>query len=194
MKPFNCIKMSVVVLVFLISIKSAMSIQPPSNIEAYLNHESISESRALTGSIEDKTAFEEYVRINWEELLDNIETVSPTSNKQLLIVAGGETLSGREYLQFLNKLFQQTSEGKIESSVFHFAIFSVTSKKVGFLAYNYQDQQVRDWVEAVRVTLDPSSDIRKYLDEILSGDGLEDAEFATLGQGLPEPEILQPLE
>ncbi|MDX2081719.1 MAG: hypothetical protein SFU53_13125 [Terrimicrobiaceae bacterium] len=192
MKTPYYINRATVVVLFFVFIRAAMSIDPPPNIKDFLDQAAITEDGMLTGASEDQDAFTQYVRANWRALLNNIEAVAPTQNKQRLIVAASETLPGREYVQFLKELFELTINGKIDSGVFHDAIPSITSNKIGFLAYNYQDQQIRDWIEAVRATLQPQNNTRKFLDEVLSGDGLADAESATLGQGLPAPEILPP--
>ena len=169
-----------------------MKAQLPANIQQYLQSGSLTEDGELSGTAAEQTAFIDYVKANWSAMLDAIDTIAPKPHEQMLVVAGAEYLAGRQYLQFVNKLCDRKAAGKVTQLAFERTVTALTPKKLGFLAYNHQDVQVRQLVQRLQGMLAPTSNLQPLLAEILSGVALEAAETATLGQGLPAPETLAP--
>lgn len=171
---------------------SLMSMTLPTNIQNYLERGSLTEDGIFTGDEAEQLAFINHVKANWSTMLDNIDTVASTARQQTLIIAAAESLPGRDYIQFTNKLCDQRAAGKVNQSAFEQAISGITPKKHGFLPYNYQDNQVRQLVQRFQGMFAPSHEIQSFLSEVLSGEALSAAEFGVKGQGLPEPERLAP--
>lgn len=169
-----------------------MGAQLPANIQQYLQSGSLTEEGELSGTAAEQTTFIDYVKANWSSMLDVIDTIAPKPHEQMLVVAGAEYLAGRQYLQFVNKLCDRKAAGKVTQRAFELGITALTPKKLGFLAYNYQDTQVRQLVQRLQGMLPPNTELQSFLAKILAGAAVEGAETATKGQGLPEPETLAP--
>ena len=169
---------------------TAMSLTPPESIQNYIRTAKIAENGELSGTAAEQTAFIDYVKLNWSGLLDDIETIAPKTHEQMLIIAAAEYLSGRDYLAFFNKLCDRKAAGKITQQAFENAVVAITPKKTGLFAYNHQDSQVRQLIQRIQGMVPQDNKLQPLLAKILSGDAADAAEFATLGQGLPAPEIL----
>ena len=167
-----------------------MSLTPPESIQNYIRTAKIAENGELSGTAAEQTAFIDYVKLNWSGLLDDIETIAPKTHEQMLIIAAAEYLSGRDYLAFFNKLCDRKAAGKITQQAFENAVVAITPKKTGLFAYNHQDSQVRQLIQRIQGMVPQDNKLQPLLAKILSGDAADAAEFATLGQGLPAPEIL----
>ena len=185
------IRSTIIHIALLLGIASnAMSLTPPENIQTYIRTASIAENGEMSGTAAEQTTFIDYVKSNWSGLLDDVETIAPKTHEQMLIIAAAEYLPGREYLTFFNKLCDRKEAGKITQQAFENAVVSITPKKTGLFAYNHEDNQVRQLIQRIQGMLPQNNQLQPLLSKILSGDAADAAEFATLGQGLPAPEIL----
>jgi hypothetical protein len=169
---------------------TAMSLTPPENIQSYIRTATIAENGEMSGTAAEQTTFIDYVKLNWSALLDDIETIAPKTHEQMLVVAAAEHLPGRDYLAFFNKLCDRKAAGKITQQAFENSVVAITPKKTGLFAYNHQDSQVRQLIQRIQGMVPQDNKLQPLLTKILSGDAADAAEFATLGQGLPAPEIL----
>ena len=184
---------SILTSVLLCVVPQAMSIELPPNIQQYLQNGDVTEGEGrLTGTQADQAAFVDYVKLHWSEMLDNIESIAPGARPQYVIIAAAEQLPGRQYLSFMNKLCERKAAGKVTAKAFEHAILGLTPKKRGFLAWNHQDQQVRQLVQRIQGMLPQTSGLQPWLTDILSGAAVGAAEAATLGQSNPAPETLAP--
>jgi hypothetical protein len=183
-------KITILNTVFIGIASTAMSQAPPVSIQNYICIEKIAENGELSGTAAEQTVFIDYVKLNWSTLLDGIETIAPKTHEQMLIIAAAEHLKGRDYIKFFHKLFDRKSAGEITQQAFENAVVAITPKKTGMFAYNHQDSQVRQLIQRIQGMVPKDNKLQPFLAKILSGDAADGAEFATVGQGLPAPEIL----
>lgn len=138
-----------------------------------LGRSTVAENNSLSGPDQCAHLLMNYMRGNWETVLSNIETVAPTDVNEMVLIRAAESLEAREYLMFLKRVYDLRISNRISDKVFRSAI-GPSHYKEGFLALNYQNPEVREFVENLRAWTPAES--QGGLDDILSGKRKRDLE------------------
>lgn len=161
----------------------------PMDIQTYLREATVSEVGCPSGTNAQIIRFTDYVKANWAAMLASLETIAPDDRRQAVVAAAAESLGGSDYLRFLSCWLDKYQAGKVKKAV---AVQTMMAygKKSGFLAYNYQNQAVRNLCQRARTMFPNESAFQTSMMEVLSGAQKRHAALAAFNEGRPEPEIL----
>jgi hypothetical protein len=152
----------------------AMAEELPATIKQALDQASVAEDNSLTGP-SDKTVniLMNYMRGNWFSVLAHLNEVAPTDDKKIVLARAAESLGAKDYLKFLERIRDLRQSGAINQRVFEQA-GEPSHYKEGFLAINYQNREVRKYIESIRPLT--QSKWQGDWNEILSGQRKKDLE------------------
>jgi hypothetical protein len=165
------------------------ALEMPADIQTYLQQATVSEIGYPSGTDAQIIQFTDYVKANWAAILASIDTIAPDERRQRVIAAGAEFLAGSDYLTFLSGLLDKYQANKVKKAVAVEAMMA-DGKKAGFLAYNYQNQVVRNLCERAKTVFPGEAALQTSMTEILSGVQKRQAALAAFNEGRPEPELL----
>ena len=167
---------------------NALSMELPPNVKQAIAQATIAEDDMITGPPGCTDTVFNYMKQNWRSVLDNLNEIAPTDNQKMIIMRAGGALDAQDYLNYLEKIRELRISGKIDSKTFDDALANENDLKGGFLDVNYQNPQVRKFVESLH-GLVPSKDI----DELLSGKGKAEFEEVLAADGHQiDPSLLLP--
>jgi hypothetical protein len=161
----------------------------PADIQTYLQQATVSEIGYPSGTDAQIILFTAFVKANWTAMLASIDTIAPDARRQRVFAAGAEFLTGIEYLNFLSGLLDKYQAGKVTKAVAIEAMMA-DGKKSGFLAFNYQNQTVRNLCERAKTVFLGEAELQTSMTEILNGTQKRQAALAAFNEGRPEPELL----
>jgi hypothetical protein len=165
------------------------ALEIPTDIQTYLQQATVSEIGYPSGTDVQIIQFTDYVKANWAAILATIDTIAPDERRQRVIASGAEFLPGSDYLNFLSGLLDKYQANKVKKAVAVEAIMA-DGKKSGFLAYNYQNQAVRNLCERAMTVFPLEAGLQTAMTEVLSGVQRRQAALAAFNEGRPEPELL----
>ena len=109
-----------------------------------------------------------FMRDNWRSVLAHFEEVAPHDAQKAVLVRAAEDLTAGEYFEFLKTVRDLYISGDIRFQVLEDALMPSRYKE-GFLPLNYQNGEVRSFVESVKPLVPPAHALTSYPDDILSG-------------------------
>ena len=154
----------------------------PADIKTYLRTAEVLEGGCPSGTEAQIIRFTEYVKVNWAAILASIETIAPDKRRQRVIASGAEFLGGSDYLTFLSTLLDKYQANKVKKEVALGAIVAI-GKKSGFLAYNFQNQIVRNLCVRAKAVFPDEAGLQTSMTEILSGAQEHQAKLAAFNEG-----------
>lgn len=165
--------------------------EPPQEIRVCLEQSTIAENNSLSGPEPCVRVLMEYMRSNWRSVLDDLDAIAATERQKSVLMRAGESLDPEDYLELLRRVRDLRVASRISSRVFDDAIIAGEYKE-GFLAFNYQRLEVREFVESLRPLRPPER--QEGLDNILSGKAKERIErrWAAERTGEVGPSLLLP--
>ncbi|GAA5150167.1 hypothetical protein GCM10023213_48780 [Prosthecobacter algae] len=158
-------------------------------ITAYLSSGSVTEFGTLTGTSAQVTGFTDFVKGNWNAILNDLDTVAPDERRQRLLICAAESLSPSDYMDFLALLLDKHQENKVKKAV-AIAALSPAARKYGFLAFNDQHPQVRALCERAKTIFADVADLQDLMNETLSGEQRKQIGAALASENRAQPEIL----
>ena len=167
--------------------KTYSAIALPKAAQQYLQTARIDLDGGLDGREPGCNELREYLKKNWIEVLDNLQSIAPTDIQKCVIVVGCEELPDSEYPDFLQKLGDLFSEGKISKNVAEQAILAEPGRE-GFLGNNWMNPKVRSFLENVRAKTGNDLQMQSGINDMLSGKASEDSD-SIAGSSLPEKVI-----
>lgn len=163
----------------------------PEDISDYIATASVGERGFPSGTQEQISALASYIADNTDEVMGQFAEIAPDARRQNLLIAVSEFMTPESYLQFLNELLDKFQAGDVlmNAGVIERALDAGT-KKMGFLAFNFQHQAVVDLCQKAKDALPPTSRMQLTLDNILSGDQKTQIGATLFMESLPQPEVL----
>jgi hypothetical protein len=149
-----------------------LALEIPVDVKEVFEKATVSEDGMLNGPGGARMVLMEYMKENWAIVCDNLEEVAPTHMKKAVLIRASESLEAQEYFKFLKKMKDLRDAGRINADEFDEAIFP-SRYKADFLPYNYQNSEIRAFVESIRLLL-PTG--RHDLNFILSGEMMKHRE------------------
>lgn len=165
----------------------AISLAP--EITAYLSSGSVTEFGTLAGTSAQVAGFTDFVKGNWSEILNDLDTVAPDERRQQLLISAAESLPPSDYMDFLSLLLDKHQENKVKKAV-AVAALSPGARKYGFLAFNDQHAQVRALCERAKTIFADVADLQDLMNETLSGEQRKQIGAALASESRAQPEIL----
>jgi hypothetical protein len=167
MKSLKAISICLPVLIF--SFQHALAdMTPPKPVQDYLKNAIIGEDNSLPSMQGALWVFQDYLKKNWKDVLNNIQTIAPTDNEKCKIVLGCEALPDDEYLGFLQKIEQLFAQHRIDMTVVETAL-APSEARSGFLADNWKNPAVKSLMEQFRILIPAGHYLKSYPDKVLSG-------------------------
>lgn len=172
----------------------------PSDITSGFANSELGESGGLFIRGPDRQRFIEYIRSNWKDIVDNIESLPAEKGQYdsknaafagsvMVFGAACEDLPPTEYLEFLGKFVELREQNRISYSLFENQL-RASSAKQDFLAVNWEHPEVELILARAR-TLIPNDDTvtLKWIDKVSRGD-LADNYMTNRSKDAPLPETL----
>ena len=138
------------------------SITLPAPVQDYLKNSHIGEDGSLPSRQGARWMFEGYLKNNWREVLNDLNTITPTNNEKCKIVIGCE--------QKTEELF---ARGQIDMVVVE-KVLAPSAARSGFLAANWQHPAVRSLMDKFRNLIPANNYLKSYPDAVLSGKAKKD--------------------
>jgi hypothetical protein len=159
---------------------------PPKPVQDYLKNAVICEDNSLPSMQGALWVFQDYLKKNWRDVLNNIQTVAPTDNEKCKIVLGCEALPDDEYLSFLQKIEELFAQHRIDMTVVESAL-NPSAARSGFLADNWKNPAVHSLMTQFRNSIPAGHYLKSYPDKVLSGKAKaeKDDEERMENEGLP---------
>ena len=163
----------------------------PQNISDYLETASVTERGFPSGTQEQIDNLANYIAENMNTVVNDFGEIAPDARRQNLLLAVSEFMAPLPYVQFLEKLVDklQAQQGGIDAGVIEQALNAGT-KKMGFLAFNFQHQAVVDLCQKAKAALPQTSGSQQMLTDVLSGEQRKQIGAALFMENLPQPETL----
>jgi hypothetical protein len=139
----------------------------PLNVAACLDKAWVTEPYSLQVPENCRAILRDYMKNHWHEIVAHWDTIATTDKRKWVLLSLGETLDSTNYMGFLETLRALKEKGKISSEMFETAAIMPGQQKEAFLALNYQNSRVRDYINSIRDLLPTNQG--KYLSELLSG-------------------------
>ncbi len=169
---------------------TGMAFKMEPEMQAYLNSAQVTEDGIPSGDYHGPSSFRSYLRANWREILDNIQTIAPNRPQQAVIFATAAFLPSPEYLDFMAATIDQFEKGNLDATAVRHRVLFPPRHRYGFLQFNYQNPQVRSICEKAKRLFPSDQQLQEYLSDILSGAGKEHAEDWLSQNKMKPPEVL----
>jgi len=153
--------------VFIVKPEYLLAMELPPAIHQAFEKATVSEDDMLNGPGDTRIVLMKYMKDNWAAVIDHFEEVAPTHIKKIVVMRAAESLDAQQYFVFLNRMKDFRKSGRLSAEEFDFAIFP-SRYKTDFLPYNYQNPEVRAFVESVRPLV--TDRWKNGIDELLSGE------------------------
>lgn len=153
--------------VFIIKPVCLLAMELPPAIQQAFDKATLSEDDMLNGPGDTRKVLMTYMKENWGTVIDHFEEVAPTHLKKIVVIRAAESLEAQEYFVFLNRMKNLRESGRLSAEEFDFAVFP-SRYKTDFLPYNYQNPEVRAFVESVRPLV--TAGWQNGIDELLTGE------------------------
>jgi hypothetical protein len=178
-----------VLLIFCMNVRNAVAQGLPPDVGRAFANATVAEDGSLTGPDDVDAVLRNYMRAHAFEVLRHFDSIAPTDERKIVLVRAAELLEPEDYLQFLKAIRDLRKAGKVSGRVFEWAL-GPSHYKEGFLAVNYQNSEIREFVGSVRPMLDSAG--QAGLDEILSGQRKKELEerWSAEGSGPDEKALL----
>jgi len=160
-------------------------------IADYIETGNVSERGIPTGTIEQINALAGYMANNTDDVVERFDEIAPDIRRKNLLISVSEFMEPQQYIHFLDKLLDglQVGQKGVDARVVEQA-FSAGNKKMGLLAFNFQNQEVVNLCQKAKNTLPQTSSAQQVLTDILSGEQRTQIGAALFMENLPEPEML----
>jgi hypothetical protein len=177
------------VCILLLQCNATYAITLTPEITAYLSSGSVTEFGTLTGTSSQVTVFTDFVKGNWNAILNDLDTVAPDEKRQQLIINAAESLPPSDYMDFMSLLLDKYQENKVKKTA-AIAALSPGASKYGFFAFNYQHTQVRALCERAKTIFADVAYLQDLMNETLSGEQRKQIGAALASENRAQPEIL----
>lgn len=137
-------------------------------------------------SREDFLLLKEFSRESWRQFLPRLgELGLDERDQRKLLLATIEALPDEEYLPFVSQSLRLYANGQLPMAIGEDFIFPYKSNKEGFLAMNYQEQELASALRAALPRLSKNPDVKPFVERVLSGAAMRRYVERMLEQGLP---------
>jgi hypothetical protein len=157
----------VATLLIIMNVACGQSVGMPADVASCLEKASVTEPYSLQAPDGCKEILAAYMRDHWREVVAEWDAIASTDEQKWVFLNVAETLEPAEYLEFLESARTLRQTGKISSDMFEVVTVLPGQRKEAFLALNYNNPRVRDYIASIRGLLPASQS--KYFDEVLSG-------------------------
>jgi len=157
--------------VTMMALNFAVMAEPlPKSIKQGLARSGVGANNELLASPEDQIALYQFVKQSWRDFMPHLNTLNLNAKEQqLLVQASIEALSDQDYLPFITNALRLFSEGNLSDSIGMALIMPSKSDKEGFLAMNYQNEELADALRAAIPKYSSNPQIQSFAEGILSG-------------------------
>lgn len=152
---------------------SLQALEMPPDVKQAFEKATVTEDDMLNGPGGTRMILMGYMKKNWAAVFDHLEEVAPTRSQKAVLIRASESLEAQEYFTFLKKMKQYREAGRLTAEEFDEAIFP-SRYRADFLPYNYQNQEVREFVTSVRSLVTPKW--QHGIDTLLSGEMMKNRE------------------
>jgi len=136
-------------------------------IETCLSKALVTEPYSLQCSPECRDALTNYIQNNWRSVFQHWDEIATTDKRKWVLLSLCESLDANNYIEFLEAVRDLKINNKINKDMFEAAGVMPGSRKEAFLALNYQNVRVRNYLKSIRNLV--SHNLLTHLDEIDSG-------------------------
>ena len=167
----------------------------PTSIVEFIEVGSVNERGVPNGTEVQVNELSDYMTNHLEEVINNFGELAPDRRRQTLLFAVSELMPPESYLQFLDKLVDalQAEQAGMTAKIVEQAL-SAGTKKMGFLAFNFENQTVIDLCQKAKEVLPSTSRRQEFLTDILSGEQRKQIGAVLAMENLPQPETLSASE
>jgi len=157
--------------VTMMALNLAVMAEPlPESIKQGLARSGVGANNELLALTEDQIALYQFVKQSWRDFMPHLNTLNLNpKEQQLLVQASIEALSDQDYLPFVTNALRLFSEGNLSDSIGMALIMPSKSDKEGFLAMNYQNEELADALRAAIPKYSSNPQIQSFAEGILSG-------------------------
>lgn len=144
----------------------------PPELESFLDGEnnSVTEDGFLPSRMPASMDFARSVVMNWQEVLNSMESLAPDLRRQALVVVSAEFLPPKDYVQFVSRISDLKASNQISVEALHFVLWARMAKD-GFLAFNYDQPDVAAAISKLEsaVMTNAPNDWRDFFADLKSG-------------------------
>jgi hypothetical protein len=117
----------------------------PSDIQKCLDRCSVAENNSFTGPRECVPIVLSYLRENWRDVIDQIESVAPGLERQRVIYRAADHLPDDEFIEFLDAVTSKAAKREISYDSFK-ASYEFSAYKHDFLVRKAEEPKVRAYL------------------------------------------------
>ena len=114
----------------------------PSDIQRCFDRCSVAENNSFTGPRECVPIVLAYLQENWRDVIDQIESVAPSLERQRVIYRAGDHLPDDAFIEFLDAVASKAAKREISYDSFK-ASYEFSDYKRGFLVRKAEEPKVR---------------------------------------------------